>query len=129
MAKRSRCEDAEVVSIMGSGTESVEWVGQEFSGIDLGDKRLDRRLVKTATMLTRNPGAPINEACGTWAATQGAYRLFDNHRASPVAIRTPHIRETIERVMQVSGPVLAVQDTVFYSFGNCSPGFGVELTG
>ena len=103
---------------MGCGTESVEWVEQEFCGVDLGDKRLDQRLVKTATMLTRNPGAPINEACRTWAAAQGAYRLFDNRRASPEAIRTPHIRETIERVKQVSGPVLAVQDTVFYSYGH-----------
>jgi hypothetical protein len=102
---------------MASGTESVEWVGQEFAGIDLGDKRLDRRLVKTAMMLTNNPGAPINEACRTWAAAQGAYRLFDNRKASPEAIRTPHIRETIERIRQVSGPVLAVQDTVFYSYG------------
>ena len=39
---------------MGCGTESVEWIGQEFCGIDLGDKRLDRRLVKAATMLARN---------------------------------------------------------------------------
>lgn len=102
---------------MASGTESVEWVEQEFAGIDLGDKRLSRRLVKTAMMLMKNPGAPINEACRTWAAAQGAYRLFDNRKASPEAIRTPHIRETIERVRQVSGPVLAVQDTVFYSYG------------
>lgn len=102
---------------MASGTESVEWVEQEFASIDLGDKRLSRRLVKTAMMLTKNPGAPINEACRTWAAAQGAYRLFDNRKASPEAICTPHIRETIERVRQVSGPVLAVQDTVFYSFG------------
>ena len=117
MTKRARCEDSEALSIVGSGTESVEWVGQEFAGIDLDDKRLDRRLVKTATLLTKNPGAPINEACGTWAATQGAYRLFDNRRASPEAIRRPHIRETIRRVLAVAGPVLVAQDTVFYSFG------------
>ncbi|MGH8291672.1 MAG: IS4 family transposase [Steroidobacteraceae bacterium] len=102
---------------MAAGAESVEWVGQEFAGIDLGDKRLDRRLVKTATMLAKNPGAPINEACRTWAAAQGAYRLFDNRKASPEAIRAPHVRETIERIRQLSGPVLAVQDTVFYSYG------------
>jgi hypothetical protein len=105
------------LSIKTAGSESVEWVGQEFVGIDLGDKRSDRRLVTTATMLTRNPGAPINEACWTWSAALGAYRLFDNRKASPEAIRAPHIRETIERVKQVSGSVLVVQDTVFDSCG------------
>jgi hypothetical protein len=91
---------------MKAGSESVAWVGNEFAGIDLGDKRLDRRLIKTAALLTKSPGSPINEACGTWAATRGAYRLFDNEKATPQAIQAPHIEETIRRVAEVDGPVL-----------------------
>ena len=102
---------------MASGTYSVERIGREIAGIDLGDERLDRRLVKTAMVLTNYPGVPINEACRSWAATQGDYRLFDNRKTSPEAIRAPHIRETVERVGKVSAPVLVVHDTVFYSYG------------
>jgi hypothetical protein len=100
-----------------AGTESVEWVTQEFARADLGDKRLDRRLVKTAELLAKAPSAPINEACGTWASTQASYRLFNNPKASPAKILEPHWRSTAERMSGCGGPVLVIQDTVFFSYG------------
>lgn len=90
---------------------------QEFAGADLSDKRLERRLIKTAELLARSPTAPINEACGDWASTQAAYRLFDNPKASPPAILEPHTRATLKRMAAQGGPVLVVQDTVFFSYG------------
>ena len=86
MRKTARCEDPEVQAIIEAGTESVEWVSQEFARADLSDKRLDRRLVKTAEHLAKSPGSPINEACGNWASTQAAYRLFNNPKASAAGI-------------------------------------------
>ncbi len=115
--KRPQCDDPEVRAIIEAGSESVEWVCEEFSGVDLSDKRLDRRLIKTAELLGTSPMSPINEACGDWASTQAAYRLFDNSKASPEAIREPHIEATIKRMRAVEGPVLVVQDTVFFSYG------------
>ncbi len=53
---------------MAAGTESVEWVTQEFARADLRDKRLDRRLLKTAEHLAKSPASPINEACGNWVS-------------------------------------------------------------
>jgi hypothetical protein len=102
---------------MEASTDSVEWLREEFSGIDLGDARLDRRLMKTAELLGKSPVSPINEACGDWASTQAAYRLFDNGKASPEAIREPHIAATVKRMMACEGPVLIIQDTVFFSYG------------
>ena len=102
---------------MEAGTGSVEWLREEFSGVDLGDKRLDRRLIKTAEYLGTSPASPINEACGDWASTQAAYRLFDNDKASPEAIREPHIAATAKRIVACGGPVLVAQDTVFFSYG------------
>lgn len=99
------------------GTESVEWIREEFSGVDLADERLARRLIKTAELLSKSPGVPINQACGNWASTQAAYRLFDNGKASPEAIREPHIAATVKRMMGCGGPVLVMQDTVFFSYG------------
>jgi hypothetical protein len=100
-----------------AGTGSAEWLREEFSGVDLGDKRLDRRLIKTAELLGSSPVSPINEACGDWASTQAAYRLFDNDKASPEAIREPHIAATVRRMVACGGPVLVAQDTVFFSYG------------
>ncbi len=102
---------------MEAGTGSVEWLREEFSGVDLGDERLDRRLIKTAELLGKSPVSPINEACGDWASTQAAYRLFDNDKATPEAIREPHIAATVKRMVACGGPVLVAQDTVFFSYG------------
>ena len=102
---------------MDAGTESVEWVTQEFARADLSDKRLDRRLVRTAELLAKAPSAPINEACGTWASTQASYRLFNNPKASPAKILEPHWKATAERMSGCGGPVLVMQDTVFFSYG------------
>jgi hypothetical protein len=119
LRKNVRCEekDPEVCAILDASNESLEWVAEEFAGVDLHDKRLDRRLVKTAEHLARSPSSPINEACGSWADTQGAYRLFDNAKASPEAILKPHIAETAKRIVAHGGPVLVIQDTVFFSYG------------
>ncbi|MHB8428553.1 MAG: IS4/Tn5 family transposase DNA-binding protein, partial [Acidiferrobacterales bacterium] len=40
-----------------AGTGSVEWVTQEFARADLSDKRLDRRLMKTAQHLAQSPAS------------------------------------------------------------------------
>ena len=102
---------------MEAGTESVEWVRQEFARADLSDKRLDRRLVKTAEYLAQSPGSPINEACGNWASTQAAYRLFNNAKASAAGILKPHWEATAARMASCGGAVLVMQDTVFFSYG------------
>ena len=102
---------------MEAGTESVEWVRQELACADLSDKRLDRRLMKTAEYLAQSPRSPINEACGTWAGTQAAYRLFNNPKASPAKILKPHWEATAARMAGCGGPVLVMQDTVFFSYG------------
>ena len=115
MANRTREKDPEAQAIIEAGSESVEWVRQEFACADLSDKRLDRRLMKTAQHLARSPASPINEACGNWASTQAAYRLFDNPKAAPAAIIEPHIQATVERMAGCGGPVLVIQDTVFFS--------------
>jgi len=114
VGKSKRCEDPDVQAIMDAGTESVEWVTQEFARADLRDKRLDRRLAKTAEQLAKSPASPINEACGTWASTQAAYRLFNNPKASPARILKPHWEATVARMAGCGGPVLAMQDTVFF---------------
>jgi len=99
----ARCEDPDVQAIIEVGTESVET--QEFARTDLCDKRLDRRLLKTAEHLAKSPASPINEACGDWASTQAAYRLFNNPKASPSGILQPHIEAAVQRMAGHGGPI------------------------
>lgn len=86
------------------------WVREELGSADLGDERLTERLIYTAELLAAQPTASIPQACGSWAATKGAYRLFDNEQTTPEAILAAHREATLER-MKGQAMVLAVQDT------------------
>jgi hypothetical protein len=54
------------------------WAEGEFAGIDLGDKRRDRRAVRLVERLAERPTASIPGACGRWAETQAACRFLAN---------------------------------------------------
>lgn len=93
----------------------TSWCEEEFSRIELGDKRLDRRLITTAVRLAGQPAAPINQACEDWAATKASYRLFANDHVTAEEILRPHQLRTQER-MKKQPLVLAVQDTTYLNY-------------
>lgn len=90
-------------------------VAEELRGINLGDKRLNDRSQSLLETLAADPAASINAACGGWAETQAAYRLFDNERVEPEKILRPH-REATERRIAGQSVVLVVQDTTELDF-------------
>jgi hypothetical protein len=112
-----------------SGPLDVGWIQCEFTGVDLGDKRLNNRLIFTAEKLAKSPLSPINEACGTWASTKASYRLFDNSKASEKAILTPHKNATVTRIAAGDPTVLIVQDTSFIAYGTHSKVSGLGPIG
>ncbi len=118
VAKPLQLDFDNVDAVIRNGAQEVSWVQQEFGGIDLGDKRLNRRLIKTTQLLAASPLSPINEACSNWASTRAAYRMFDNSKVTPKEILKPHIDETAKRIAGCDGPVLVAQDTVFFSYGS-----------
>ncbi|MCB1778489.1 MAG: transposase [Candidatus Competibacteraceae bacterium] len=56
-------------------TVEVSWAAAELGGADLGDARLNRRLVRVAERLGAQPNASIPVACNGWAETQGRLSL------------------------------------------------------
>jgi hypothetical protein len=90
---------------------SREWAVQEFGGVDLGDRRLNRRAVEVATAMASDPQASIPMQNKLWKATKGAYRLFDHPRATFEAMAGPHWQQTRQRAGQDGGVVLMIQDT------------------
>jgi hypothetical protein len=112
-------EYEDIEHALSKGSKEVNWVAQEFAGVDLKDRRLNARLVQTATAIASAPSLPINGACGgNWAETKAAYRLFDNGKATPAAILKSHVDGTVRRMVACGDTVLAIQDTCFISYAN-----------
>ena len=93
------------------------WAAEELRYADLGDQRLNRRLVRVVEDLARQPSASVPQASGTWAATKAVYRFWDSERVAPEAMRASHTRSTVERVRGHEW-VLAVQDTTNLDFAH-----------
>jgi len=86
------------------------WVVDEMTTADLKDQRLNNRLREVLSQLGGHPTASIPAACGGHAEMTGAYRLFDNEKATFEAILQPHMEATRQRIAQ-QPVVLLVQDT------------------
>ena len=114
-AQRISLEDIESLIDSRQVGQDLDWVSVELRKSALPDKRLNRRFKKLTEELAMSPLSPIPEACGSWTPTKGAYRFLDNESCEAAALLAPHIEETIERTKGHT-VVLAVQDTVYYSY-------------
>lgn len=95
-------------------------IANELQGIDLGDKRLNRRSALIIEALAANPEASVNAACNGWSETIAAYRLFDNESVFPDQILQPH-REATQRRICEQPVVLIVQDTTELDYSKHPP--------
>ena len=68
----------------------ANWSATEFAGLDLGDRRLDRRVVKICADFAAQPQAQIPQASEDWASTKAAYRFFENPKVSVARLLAPH---------------------------------------
>jgi Transposase DNA-binding/Transposase Tn5 dimerisation domain len=97
-----------------------EGIAEELQGIDLGDKRLDKRSRRIIETLAANPEASINASCEGWSETLAVYRFFDNDAVTPEQILRPH-REATQRRMREQAVVLIVQDTTELDYSDHPP--------
>ena len=86
------------------------WAEEEMEEVDLGDERLNNRLIEVLSAFADHPQLSIPAACGGLAETAAAYRLFDNEQVSPEKILEPHFQNTRKRIAEQS-VTLMVQDT------------------
>ncbi|MFC1765246.1 IS4 family transposase [Planctomycetota bacterium] len=93
------------------------WAAEEFDKVDLGDKRLDTRLVKLCDSFSEAPESPINQACEDWAETKAAYRFFQNENVNVEQIMAAHRGKTSIRAENHS-TILALQDTSYFVYTN-----------
>jgi len=95
-------------------------IATELEGIELGDKRLNRRSEQIIEGLAANPEASVNSAFSGWNETFAAYRFFDNQAVEPRKILQPHVEAT-KRRMKEQPVVLILQDTTELDFSAHPP--------
>jgi hypothetical protein len=93
----------------------MTWAEEEFKTADLGDKRLNKRLILLAERLAESPMASIPEACSGWAEVQGAYRFLAQEDIGWEDVMTSHFGCTTQR-MATHSVVLCIQDTTELDF-------------
>jgi hypothetical protein len=91
------------------------WASEELRYVQLGDARLNRRLIKMVEDFACNPESSVPKACQTWAATRGSYEFWDNARVNADDIIQAHKKSTIER-LRCKDTILAIQDTTDLDF-------------
>jgi hypothetical protein len=94
---------------------STGWVRTELESVEIGDKRLNARLVRVLEKFWQQPQASIPKAMGTWADTKAAYRLLKNPKLTAEKVLGPH-RATVRSRLTEHPVVLAVQDTTQLNF-------------
>jgi hypothetical protein len=112
------------------------WVEDEFNDVDLGYKRMNKRLVQIATAKALNPMAPYTECfSGNRHELKSYYRFIGNdvENNCPEGILQGHRQRTLGR-MKSQKRVLVLQDTTDLDFSkrlhcNGLGGIGKNQTG
>jgi len=94
---------------------SRDWAEEEFGEAEIGDARLNRRLLTLAQAFYARPQANIPQACQSRAEAKGAYRFLDHPETNMETILEPHYQATVTR-MNREKVVLAVQDTTTLNY-------------
>ncbi len=94
---------------------ATAWLDHELRYLDLGDVRLVKRFATLLADLVAQPSASIPHACGTWAKTKAIYRFWSSPHVTPHAIRSAHVRSTLDRITPHT-TILAIQDTTSLDF-------------
>ncbi len=97
--------------------DSEVWAEKEFEIVDLGDKRLNQRLIKISQQILDSPQSNLNKACGDWNETKAAYRFFQNDDVDFQNIIATHTQMTKQRAKQEE-IILAIQDTTYFNYSH-----------
>lgn len=93
----------------------ADWAEVEWGGVDLGDKRLTRRLVEFGRARFARPTANLPQTCGSRAATKAAYRLLSHPSCDIDQLLSAHREATLGRA-ESEDVVLAIQDSTSLNY-------------
>ena len=87
----------------------------EYMDVDLGDSRLDDRLIRILPLLASNPGQSFPEQMDSEADQEALYRFLKNPKVTVDALLEGHRSQTLER-MSGRAVVRIVHDTSEFVF-------------
>jgi hypothetical protein len=99
-----------------AATTARTFGARHFGRADLGDRRLNRRLVQLADELTGHPGGTLPDKLRQPKHLKAFYRLMNNRRASHAKILAPHRQQTLQRMQAHDGVVLLLHDTTMLDY-------------
>ena len=99
-----------------------EFCGEE-SFIDLGDKRLNRRLLSILDTMAANPSCSIPERSTNWGQSKAIYRFMSNKSIESEQLGAVMNRSTAARCAEHPTVVISY-DTTNVAFSSSAPGLG-----
>lgn len=94
-----------------------DWPETELARANLGDRRLEKRLVSLLRDFYAHPQSSIPEACQSRARTKAAYRFLEHPEITMEKVLYAHYESTVER-MKAEKVVLSVQDTTTLNYSS-----------
>lgn len=82
---------------MNAIVREVPSLADEVDGIEFGDKRLTKRLVRIVEALGARPHDSIPAATATRAEMEATYRFFANEKVTPETILSKHFECSLRR--------------------------------
>ena len=93
----------------------MDWIGNEYDTIDLGDTRLNQRAKQLLKRFSDTPMESIPGSCKGWAETKAAYRFFENDLVTAKKVIKPHRLATLNRLKE-HPVVLLLEDTTTLNY-------------
>lgn len=91
------------------------WIVSELEDLEIGDKRLNKRLLSILDFAAKQPQLSINKLFHTRNEVQACYRFFSNDLVNETKIIQPHLNKTVERVSE-HPIVLSLSDTTSLNY-------------
>lgn len=95
-------------------TDSKTFIQTEFSGLTLGDQRLNTRIINVASTINASPGSSLPKLSnGHDSQLKAIYRFFQNEKINDSNIMTTHYENTVARMNAYAGKILLLNDSCF----------------
>ena len=86
-----------------------KWSEMHFGGVELGDRRRERRARKIANAFAEKPGASIPQLFKQQYDVKAAYTFFDKEKVMPEKLQASH-QKIVKEKLQESGTYLLIED-------------------
>lgn len=103
------------------------WIEIEFTSLELGDARLNKRCRSLLQEFTRHSGKTVASSFSNWANIKACYRFLSNSKVCINAMLAPHIDHTLQRIKQHK-TVLILQDSTYLDYNDRPKTTGLDLT-